>query len=89
MVSELLSFSNRSVLPASTIRRDDLFAALKFIRFEAQMGDAALFGLPAWAPLVIIPAAFGIMTLRFVLHFFFELFTILKPAFYQEHEIEK
>lgn len=64
-------------------------AALKFVRFEAQMGGHAFFGLPAWAPQVIFPFTFGIMTLRFALHFFIELFAILKTVFHREPEIEK
>jgi len=54
------------------------WAALKFVRVEALMGGPAIFGLPAWVPQVVIPAAFGIMTLRFGLQFVSELFTDLK-----------
>lgn len=56
------------------------WAALKFVRVEALMGGPAIFDLPAWAPQVIIPVAFGIMTLRFGLQFGIELFTVLNSA---------
>lgn len=41
------------------------WAALKFVRLEAMMGGPDFWGLPAWAPQVIIPIVFGLMTLRF------------------------
>jgi len=49
------------------------YAAAKFIVFEAQMETTAFFNLPAWIPEIIIPVTFGIMTLRFALHFINEL----------------
>ena len=58
------------------------WAALKFVRVEALMGGSVIFDLPAWAPLVIIPVAFGIMTLRFGLQFGIELFT---PQVHNKH----
>ena len=51
------------------------WAALKFVRVEALMGGTAIFDLPVWVPQVIIPVAFGIMTLRFGLQFGIELVT--------------
>ncbi|MEW6671289.1 MAG: TRAP transporter small permease [Thermodesulfobacteriota bacterium] len=51
------------------------WAALKFVRVEALMGGPAIFGLPSWVPQIILPAAFGIMTLRFGAQFGIELFT--------------
>ena len=42
-------------------------AAIKFIWFEAQMGGTAFFTLPVWVPELIMPVAFGLMTLRFVM----------------------
>jgi TRAP-type C4-dicarboxylate transport system permease small subunit len=41
------------------------YAAGKFIHFEAQMGGTIIFGLPIWIPELIIPVAFGLMTLRY------------------------
>jgi TRAP-type C4-dicarboxylate transport system permease small subunit len=35
--------------------------------FEAQMGSTAFMDLPVWIPELIIPATFGIMTLRYAL----------------------
>jgi len=55
-------------------------AALKFVLFEAQMGGRTFLALPAWAPQVIIPVTFAIMTLRFTLQFGIGLFTILRPG---------
>jgi TRAP-type C4-dicarboxylate transport system permease small subunit len=43
------------------------WAGIKFIWFEAQMGDTAVFNLPAWVPVLIIPVTFGLMTLRYTL----------------------
>jgi TRAP-type C4-dicarboxylate transport system permease small subunit len=43
------------------------WAGIKFIWFEAQMGGTAFFNLPIWVPELIIPAAFGLMTLRYAL----------------------
>jgi TRAP-type C4-dicarboxylate transport system permease small subunit len=40
-------------------------AAIKFIRLEAQMGSSVIFGLPVWVPETIMPATFGLMTLRY------------------------
>jgi len=54
------------------------FAALKFIKNEAQMGNITFLGIPAWIPEVILPTVFGLMALRFGLHAFRNLSTILK-----------
>jgi len=43
------------------------WAGIKFIGFEAQMGGTSFFNLPVWVPELIIPAAFGLMTLRYAL----------------------
>jgi TRAP-type C4-dicarboxylate transport system permease small subunit len=45
------------------------YAAVKFVHDEAQIGDNRFLGLPAWVPELIIPIAFGVMTLRFLLRF--------------------
>jgi TRAP-type C4-dicarboxylate transport system permease small subunit len=42
-------------------------AAAKFIWFEAQMGSTAFLNLPVWVPELIMPIAFGLMTLRFLM----------------------
>jgi len=54
------------------------FAALKFIKNEAQMGSITFLGIPAWIPQLILPAVFGLMAFRFGLHAFRNLSTILK-----------
>jgi len=41
------------------------FAAVKFVRNEALMGSITFLGIRAWVPELILPAAFGLMTLRF------------------------
>ena len=43
------------------------WAGIKFTMFEAQMGSTAFFELPVWIPELIIPVAFGLMTLRYAL----------------------
>ena len=45
------------------------WAAVKFIHFEAQMGSTVFFDLPVWIPAIIIPVAFGLITLRFAVRF--------------------
>jgi len=54
------------------------FAALKFIKNEAQMGNVAFLGIPAWIPEIILPVIFGLMGLRFGLRSFKDLYTIMK-----------
>lgn len=41
-------------------------AGVKFVRFEAEMGGATFPGVPAWLPELVIPAAFAVMTLRYL-----------------------
>lgn len=53
------------------------FAALKFVKGEAQMGGT-LFGIPAWVPQIILPITFGVMALRFALRSVKNLFMIVK-----------
>ena len=64
-------------------------AAIKFIRFEAQMGGTAFFKLPVWAPEIIIPVTFGLMTLRFAVRFLSEFAKIRRHDFKQEFKEEK
>jgi C4-dicarboxylate transporter DctQ subunit len=56
------------------------FAALKFIKNEARMGNVAFLGIPAWIPEIILPIIFGLMTLRFGLRSFRNLSTIMKKG---------
>jgi TRAP-type C4-dicarboxylate transport system permease small subunit len=51
-------------------------AAFKFIRNEALMGQATVFGIPAWVPELILPGTFAVMTFRFGLRFLKNLFLI-------------
>jgi TRAP-type C4-dicarboxylate transport system permease small subunit len=48
-------------------------AAIKFVWFEAQMGSTTFLDLPVWAPELIMPVTFGLMTLRFVMGMFREI----------------
>ena len=41
------------------------YAAIKFIRNEAQMGNVTLLGFPIWIIQIILPIAFALMALRF------------------------
>jgi TRAP-type C4-dicarboxylate transport system permease small subunit len=45
------------------------YAAVKFVQDEAQIGNRTFLDLPAWIPELILPLAFGLMTLRFLLAF--------------------
>jgi TRAP-type C4-dicarboxylate transport system permease small subunit len=53
-------------------------AAVKFIHFEAQMGDTVFFNLPVWIPQIVIPVTFGVMTLRYAVRSVREFTSILK-----------
>jgi TRAP-type C4-dicarboxylate transport system permease small subunit len=64
-------------------------AAIKFLRFEAQMGSTAFFKLPVWVPEIIIPVTFGLMTLRFAVRFLSELARIRRHDFKQELKQKK
>ena len=46
------------------------YAALKFIKNEAQMENQTFLNIPAWVPEMILPMTFGLMTLRFGLRSF-------------------
>ena len=48
-------------------------AAIKFVGFVAEMGNAVFSELPAWIPEMIIPVTFGLMTLRFAFRFLNEI----------------
>jgi TRAP-type C4-dicarboxylate transport system permease small subunit len=52
-------------------------AAAKFIWFEAQMGTTTFLNLPVWIPEFIMPVAFGLMTLRFLMEMINEIGTLL------------
>jgi C4-dicarboxylate transporter DctQ subunit len=43
------------------------WAAAKFVRDDAQIGNLTFLNLPTWVPEMIIPATFAIMSLRFLL----------------------
>ncbi len=64
-------------------------AAIKFIRFEAQMGGTAFFKLPVWVPEIIIPVTLGLMTLRFAVRFLSEFVRIRKHDFKPDFKEEK
>lgn len=51
-------------------------AAIKFLWFEAQMGSTTFLNLPVWIPELIMPAAFGLMTLRFLMAMINEIGTL-------------
>ena len=48
-------------------------AAVKFIWFEAQMGTTTFLNLPVWIPELIMPIAFGLITLRFLMEMINEI----------------
>jgi len=41
------------------------YAALKFVKNEAQMANITFLDIPAWIPEMILPLTFGLMTFRF------------------------
>lgn len=49
-------------------------AAVKFVRFEAQMGSDAFFNAPVWLPELIIPLTFCVMALRYLMKTLGEIF---------------
>lgn len=55
------------------------YAALVFIKNEAQIGGATFFEIPTWIPQLIIPISFGLMTLRFGFCALANFFNILNP----------
>jgi C4-dicarboxylate transporter DctQ subunit len=54
------------------------FAALKFMRNEARMGNIAFLGIPTWGPAIILPITFGLMAFRFGLRSFKNFLIIVK-----------
>ncbi len=62
------------------------YAALKFIKNEAQMGNVTFLSIPAWVPELILPITFGLMTFRFGLRSFKNLSQIgkIRPLLDQE-----
>jgi C4-dicarboxylate transporter DctQ subunit len=41
------------------------FAALKFVKNEAQMGNVIFSRIPSWIPQIILPITFGVMAFRY------------------------
>jgi len=54
------------------------YAALKFIKNETEMGNVTFLNIPAWIPEMILPITFGLMTFRFGLRSFRNLFAMGK-----------
>jgi len=54
------------------------YATLKFIRNEIQMGQKTFLNIPVWIPEMILPVTFGLMSLRFGLRSFKNLFEMGK-----------
>ena len=52
------------------------YAALKFIKNEVQMENRTFLNIPAWIPEIILPITFCLMTFRFGLRSFRNLFEI-------------
>jgi TRAP-type C4-dicarboxylate transport system permease small subunit len=63
------------------------YAALKFIKNEVQMERMTFLNIPAWIPEMILPMTFGLMTFRFGLRSFKNLYEMgdMNPL----HEREK
>jgi TRAP-type C4-dicarboxylate transport system permease small subunit len=64
------------------------YAALKFIKNEAQMGNQTFLNLPAWVPEMILPMTFGLMTFRFGLRSMKNLSEMGKISHLQDREKE-
>jgi TRAP-type C4-dicarboxylate transport system permease small subunit len=65
------------------------FAALKFIKNEAQMGNIIFSRIPAWIPQIILPITFGVMAFRFGLQALKKLSQIMKRDSIPNQEGEK
>ncbi|MEW6374586.1 MAG: TRAP transporter small permease [Thermodesulfobacteriota bacterium] len=65
------------------------FAALKFIKNEAQMGSVIFASIPAWIPQIILPITFGIMAFRFGLHSLKNLSMIVRATSIRNQEGER
>ena len=65
------------------------FAALKFIKNEAQMGNVIFSRIPAWIPQIILPITFGVMAFRFGLQTLKKLSQIMKRDSIPNQEGEK
>jgi TRAP-type C4-dicarboxylate transport system permease small subunit len=57
-----------SLLCAGIVCAIMTWAAVKFVHDDAQIGNRTFLDLPTWALEMIIPAAFAIMSQRFLLH---------------------
>jgi TRAP-type C4-dicarboxylate transport system permease small subunit len=64
------------------------YAALKFIKNEVQMENRTFLNIPAWIPEMILPMTFGLMTFRFGLRSFKNLFEMRKMHPIQNREKE-
>ncbi len=53
------------------------YAASKFVRNEYRMGAVEFLDLPIWLFQIVIPVAFGLMTLRYALRTFKDLLIII------------
>ncbi len=62
------------------------YAALKFVKNEAQMGSRTFLNIPIWVPEMILPMTFVLMTFRFGLRSFQTLFAMGKIAPRQERK---
>ncbi len=65
------------------------FAALKFVRNEALMGQTTFLGIPGWIPQIILPITFGVMAFRFGLQALKKLSQIMKRDSIPNQEGEK
>ena len=65
------------------------YAALKFIKNEVQMERMTFLSIPAWIPEMILPMTFGLMTFRFGLRSFKNLYEMgdMNPIHEREKEI--
>ncbi len=54
------------------------YASLKFIKNEAQMGEATFLSIPNWVLETILPITFGLMSFRFGLRFLNSLMIVIK-----------
>jgi C4-dicarboxylate transporter DctQ subunit len=64
------------------------YAALKFIKNEAQMGSKTFLNLPAWVPEMILPMTFSLMTFRFGLRSMKNLSEMVKISPLHDREKE-
>jgi len=62
---------------AGTVSATVAYHATRFVASELRFGGVAFAGIPAWALEAVVPFAFGLIALRFLLYFASDLAAVL------------